>query len=61
MNLALIGFTTNNIDEKININSDEIISLNLVFKNGRKIKNIKSARVPLMMFALSFVKIKIAK
>ena len=61
MNLALIGLIKNNIDEKINISNDEIITLDLIFKVGRNIKNIKSAKEPLMMFALSFVKIKIEK
>ena len=41
MNLALTGFTRNSIEEKININNDEIIILNLIFKIGRNIKNVK--------------------
>ena len=61
MNLALTGLTRNSIDEKTNINNDEKITLDLIFKDGRNIKNIKSAKEPLIMFALSFVKIKIEK
>ena len=61
MNLILIGSTKNSVEKKIKDNEEQKIILSFILKYGTKIRKIITAREPLIMFALSFVKTKITK